>query len=123
MNTGERLIALSGLPSGSALAHFAAITQQVGGSGQTIFAHRCDISVVETSLSVLRKAKNPVAEDAQQSGSEIDSRRKAVHVFTRAVDSVRLTHFRDEITVMQTQLTTAVRQKLMVETIKKVRNG
>ena len=32
MNTGERLVALSGLPSGSALAHFAAITQ-TGGTG------------------------------------------------------------------------------------------
>ena len=123
MNTGERLVALSGLPSGSALEHFAAITHTGGGTGQTVFAHRFDVSIVQTSLSVLRKAKKPVAEDAQQRGSEIDSRRKAVHVFTRAVDSVRLTHFRDEITVMQTQLTTAVRQKLMVETIKKVRNG
>lgn len=122
MNTGERLVALSGLPSGSALAHFAAITHTGGGTGQTVFAHRSDVSIVQASWSVLRKANKSVSDDAQR-GREIDSRRMAVHVLTRAVDSVRLTHFRDEITVMQTQLTTAVRQKLMVETIKKVRNG
>lgn len=122
MNTGERLIALSGLPSGSALAHFAAITHTGGGTGQTVFAHRSDVSIVQASLSVLRKAKKSVSDDARRDG-EIDSRRKAVHVFTGASDSVRVTGQSDEITVVQKQLTTTVRQKLMTETIKKVRNG
>lgn len=121
MNTGERLAQLSGLQSGSALAHFAAIVQG-SGSGQTIFAHRCDISVAETSLSVLRKAKKSVSDDARRDG-EIDSRRKAVHVFTPAADSVRVTGLSDEITVVQKQLTITVGQKLMTETIKRVRNG
>ena len=122
MNTGERLIALSGLPSGSALAHFAAITQTSGGTGQTVFAHRCDVSIVEASLSVLRKAKKSAINDAPRI-SKIDSRKKAVHVFVGAADTVRIVDTTDEVTVIQKTIATTVSQKLMTETIKKVRNG
>ncbi len=121
MNVGQRLVQLSGLPSGSALAHFAAIVQG-NGSGQTIFAHRCDISVVETSLSVLRKAKKSVSDDARRDG-EIDSRKKAVYVFIGATESVRINCSADEATVVQSHFATTVSQKIMTETIKKVRNG
>ena len=121
MNVGQRLVQLSGLPSGSALAHFAAIVQG-SGSGQTIFAHRCDVSIVEASLSVLRKAKKSSLDDAPRS-SEIDARRKTVHVFIGEPESARIIAATDEITVVQKHVATTVSQKLMTETIKKVRNG
>ena len=122
MNTGQRLVELSGLPSGTALAHFAAIAQTSGGTGQTVFAHRCDVSIVEASLSVLRKAKKSSLDDAPRS-SEIDARRKTVHVFIGEPESARIIAATDEITVVQKHVATTVSQKLMTETIKKVRNG
>ena len=122
MNAGQRLVQLSGLPSGTALAHFAAITQTSGGAGQTVFAHRCDVSIVETSLSVLNKAKNAALDDLPRI-SKVDARKKAVHVFVGAADTVRVADTTDEVTVVQKNLATTVSQKLMTETIKKVRNG
>lgn len=122
MTTGQRLVELSGLPSGSALAHFSAITHTGGGTGQTVFAHRSNVSIVQASWSVLRKANKSVSDDAQR-GREIDSRRMAVHVLTGAADSVLVTSMSDEITVVQKQMTTTVEQKLMTETIKRVCNG
>lgn len=50
MNTGQRLVALSGLASGTALAHFAAITQSVGAGGGLLIAHRA------TAVATQRKA-------------------------------------------------------------------
>ena len=50
MNAGQRLVELSGLPSGSALAHLAAITQSVGAGGGLIIAHRA------TAVATQRKA-------------------------------------------------------------------
>lgn len=122
MNTGERLAQLSGLPSGSALAHLVAITQTGGGTGQTVFAHRSDVSIVQASWSVLRKANKSVSDDAQR-GREIDARRKTVHVFIGEPESARIIAATDEITVVQKHVATTVSQKLMTETIKKVRNG
>lgn len=43
MNTGQRLVELSGLPSGSALTHFAAIVLGSGGTGEARFAHRMGV--------------------------------------------------------------------------------
>lgn len=122
MNAGQRLVQLSGLPSGSALAHFAAITHTGGGTGQTVFAHRSDVSIVQASWSVLRKANKSVSDDAQR-GREIDARRKTVHVFIGEPESARIIAATDEITVVQKHVATTVSQKLMTETIKKVRNG
>lgn len=51
MNVGQRLVQLSGLPSGSALAHFAAIVQG-SGSGQTIFAHRFGVTTSQQTMAV-----------------------------------------------------------------------
>ena len=48
MNSGQRLVALSGLQSGSAASHFLAIVQGTGtgtGTGSTVIAYRSDVLV------------------------------------------------------------------------------
>lgn len=53
MNTGQRLVELSGLPSGSALAHFAAITQTGGtGPGETRLVNLAAVCSSERRLEL-----------------------------------------------------------------------
>lgn len=53
MNTGQRLVELSGLPSGSALAHFAAITQTGGtGPGGTTLVNLAAVYSSERSVDL-----------------------------------------------------------------------
>ena len=55
MNTGQRLVALSGLAGVSALAHFAALQAGGSGVGQTVFADRFTLLVEEPQLVLTRK--------------------------------------------------------------------
>ena len=58
MNAGQHLVALSGLPSGSAAQHLLAIQLGTGtGPGQTIFASRFSVITGEDRFTVMRKAK------------------------------------------------------------------
>ena len=58
MNAGQYLVALSGLPSGSAAQHLLSIQLGTGtGPGQTIFASRFSAVTGEDRFTVVRKAK------------------------------------------------------------------
>lgn len=67
MTTGQRLAYLSGLPSGSALAHLMAITTGTG-TGETIYAHRMEVSVRKPKHLVTQKqaTDSAVTKDAVQ---------------------------------------------------------
>lgn len=58
MNAGQYIVALSGLPSGSAAQHLLSIQLGTGtGPGQTIFASRFSVTTGEDRFSVVRKVK------------------------------------------------------------------
>lgn len=58
MNAGQYIVALSGLPSGSAAQHLLSIQLGTGtGPGQTIFASRFSVVTGEDRFTVVRKAK------------------------------------------------------------------
>lgn len=58
MNAGQHIVALSGLPSGSAAQHLLSIQLGTGtGPGQTIFASRFSVTTGEDRFTVVRKAK------------------------------------------------------------------
>ena len=58
MNAGQYLVALSGLPSGSAAQHLLSIQLGTGtGPGQTIFASRFSAVTGEDRFTVVSKAK------------------------------------------------------------------
>lgn len=62
---GQRLVALSGLPSGSAAAHLLAITTS-GGTGATILASRFTLRVEQPQVVAVRRAKHSfVAKDRE----------------------------------------------------------
>lgn len=83
MNTGQKLVELSGLPSGSALAHLLAITQGTGtGVDRLIFASQLTVCMSEPSITVDRR---PAQSLVVQSDSEpaIASGKKRIDVQTR----------------------------------------
>lgn len=53
---GQRLVSLSGLPSGSALTHLLAITTGTG-NGETIYAHRMLVVTEQRAMAVTNRAK------------------------------------------------------------------
>ena len=59
MNAGQRLVALSGLPSGSAASHFLAIVQGTG-TGATVIAYRSDVQVSTPVLRITSRPKRRV---------------------------------------------------------------
>lgn len=67
MNTGQLLVSLSGLPSGSALAHLMAITAGTG-TGETIYAHRMTVVASQRSTTVTNRVKRTAPSEASRSG-------------------------------------------------------
>lgn len=55
MNTGQKLVELSGLPSGSALAHLLAITQGTG-TGRTVFAARMAVCIEYPQVTLVQRS-------------------------------------------------------------------
>ena len=56
MTTGQKLVELSGLASGSALAHLLAVTQGTGtGVDRIIFASQMAVSVEDDQVSVIQR--------------------------------------------------------------------
>ena len=56
MTTGQKLVELSGLASGSALAHLLAVTQGTGtGVDRIIFASHMAVSVEDDQVSVIQR--------------------------------------------------------------------
>lgn len=58
MNSGQRLVALSGLQSGSAASHFLAIVQGTGtGTGSTVIAYRSNVQMATPTLRATSREK------------------------------------------------------------------
>lgn len=57
MNTGQHLVALSGLASGTAAAHLLAIQAGGSGPGQTVFASQFAVTFETPRYEVSRKAR------------------------------------------------------------------
>lgn len=56
MNAGQKLVALSGLSSGTALTHLLAITQGTGtGVDRIIFASQMAVSIEDDQVSVIQR--------------------------------------------------------------------
>ena len=74
MNSGQRLVALSGLQSGSAASHFLAIVQGTGtGTGSTVIAYRSDVLV---STPTTRIALRQLRRDMFQAPESMQLREK-----------------------------------------------
>ena len=83
MTTGQKLVELSGLASGSALAHLLAVTQGTG-SGQTIFASMFSVQIEEPRLTLVQRPKREAGEDYRPAVSRLSAdTEKAVSIFTR----------------------------------------
>ena len=109
MNAGQHLVALSGLPSGSAAQHLLAIQAGTGtGPGQIIFSSRFSVITGEDRFTVMRKAKRqapkakrqaPKAEPAQRTAPQPEVAKDA---FARThTDCVTVSTQVDAITVIQ----------------------
>lgn len=59
MNTGEKLVSLSSLPNGSALAHLLAAS---AGSGDSFYSGTVRVVTSQSGVSVQHKAKRPAVE-------------------------------------------------------------
>ena len=69
MNTGQLLVSLSGLPTGSAMTHLMAITTGSGtGTGETIFAHQMTVVASQRSTTVTSRAKRTAPSEPLRSG-------------------------------------------------------
>ena len=120
MNTGERLIALSGLPSGSALAHFAAITQ-TSGAGGLVFASTFSVVSQREEGRVVSRAKKPVISDQPRRPESIDARKSAAFVFRSSPASYVKT-CDDDVLVKTTTNSSVVTERPLKTTIK-VKHG
>ena len=72
MNTGQRLVELSGLPSGSALAHFAAITQ-TSGAGGVVFTSTFSVVSQREESRVVSRTKKPEVSELPRRPDSIDA--------------------------------------------------
>lgn len=127
MNSGQRLVALSGLQSGSAASHFLAIVQGTGtGTGSTVIAYRSDVQVSTPKLHIaaLKKHRTQPQERrepavirarAGRKNAYVTSSVSGISVFTGQPDSLnvtpsagRLDASTDAIYVTTTTATTSV---------------
>lgn len=98
MNTGERLVALSGLPSGSALAHFAAITQTGGtGPGSLLLVSKAAIQISYPEHRYHREAAQSFVLDTGNEAS-VTSGDKAAFVTTRR-EAVAVSAMNEAVTI------------------------
>lgn len=104
MNAGQYLVALSGLPSGSAAQHLLSIQLGTGtGPGQTIFASRFSAVTGEDRFTVVRKAKRkaPKPEAVPRRGQQPKaSNDKGLFAVART-QGVTVSSQADSITVIQ----------------------
>lgn len=83
MNTGQKLVELSGLPSGSALAHLLAM--QTGAGQGTVFASQMAVCIEAPQITLIRKPSVKSSADvrpATQSQSH-DAKKKRIDVVTQ----------------------------------------
>lgn len=102
MNTGQRLVLMSGLSTRTALEHLRAMQAGTGtGQGQTIFSSRFSVITGEDRFTTMRKAKHqvPKAEPAQR---PVPQPKAAKDAFARThTDCVTVSTQVDAITVIQ----------------------
>lgn len=113
MNAGQYIVALSGLPSGSAAQHLLSIQLGTGtGPGQTIFAPRFSVVTGEDRFTVVRKAKRqaPKPEAAPRAVQQLKpAKGKGLFAVARS-QGVAITTQEDSVVVTQsTQSVVATR--------------
>ena len=79
MNAGQKLVALSGLSSGTALTHLLAITQGSGtGPGKTVFASQMTVCIDDPQIALIDRTPprlsvvTPAVAQATQGKKRID---------------------------------------------------
>lgn len=82
MNTGQRIVALSKLPSGTALTHLLAITTGGGGTGETVFASRMSVTLSTIKMTVSQKPKREAPSAVEPRTTQQSSTGKNVFVCT-----------------------------------------
>lgn len=106
---GQRLVSLSGLPSGSAQAHLLAITTGTG-TGETIYAPRMTVVTQQRTATVTSRPKRaaqrvePVAKQAKAPQKQSS---KYVYAFTKT----------DAITVLTGDYEVFVLDKVSIDTV------
>lgn len=88
MNTGQRLVALSPLPSATALAHLLALTTGTGGTGATVFAQRLVVSSTEARARVFSRPQTMVQPPVLPPSENIASKGKNVFVMTPVMQHI-----------------------------------
>lgn len=116
MNTGQRLVQLSGLPSGSALAHLVAITQ-TGGSGGLVFSHAGAVAILQDDRRVVSEQDSATISDMVQAASVFVSGKNAY--VSSGADSVAVTSRRGGVNVLTTSQREVVAQQLETFTIRR----
>ena len=111
MNTGEKLVSLSSLSNGSALAHLLAVQ---AGSGDSFYSGTVRVVTSQSGVSAQHKAKRPAVEreravrsvpERQKKASSIGftsvlSPRNTAHSFTQQDEAFVLTRSVKATTVM-----------------------
>jgi hypothetical protein len=111
MNTGHRLASLSGLPSGSALAHLMAAVTGTG-TGETIYAHRMEVSTRQPthrvtpspradSLTAKAAVRRVTSRTVERAGA-LMSVTPTDYVFTSGVDALHIQKLVPELWVLTT---------------------
>lgn len=117
MNAGQRLVELSGLTSGTALAHFAAITQTGGGPGETVFAAGFTAVAQQAETRVFTRVKLEVSDSPARAPSVNIPKRATAFVFSPQPRTYVLQA--GDITYVRTvAASTTVKEKLMRQTVK-----
>jgi hypothetical protein len=116
MNTGQRLVQLSGLPSCSALAHLVAITQ-TGGSGGLVFSHAGAVAILQADKRVVSEQDRATISDMVQAASVFVSGKNAY--VSSAVERLAVTSHRGGVNVLTASEHEVVAQQLETFTIRR----
>lgn len=82
MNTGQKLVELSGLSSGSALAHLLAITQGTGtGVDKVVFASQMTVCLENDQLTVVSSPRKEPVVSAKEATLEVSRKENRLYSF------------------------------------------
>lgn len=82
MNTGQKLVELSGLSSGSALAHLLAITQGTGtGVDKVVFASQMTVCLENDQFSVVSSQRKEPVVSAKEATFEVSRKENRLYSF------------------------------------------
>jgi len=123
VNTGEKLVSLSSISSGSALAHLLAVQ---AGSGDSFYSGTVRVVTSQSGVSVQHKAKRPAVEREMAVRSIPDRQKKSRSIGAASVLSTRNTAHsftqQDEVFVLTraVKATTVMTATNSVSAMKKV---